>query len=272
MRIQLVPLLEVKYLRCQEDCYGCTARKVVVPDQDQCGSHDAAARRGYLRYLDLLLPDLPSLVLYRRIKRHSSLTSSPLICARDKDHVEIHSVTSLCDLLFEAQAFSLFGLSGKLSKARKRRMKRLLQSKNFVCEIRQARKRFVMINLNKAMQNGRILVTKLIDIFQIGQSMILRQRTFPISHRAGAVKKQIPNLERQAICQLGAVLSSGKSRDAISVSSLRPPTSLNSPSSYLSYAEVASKGLENDNSSKTPAAPAVRFAGKSFRADSSPRA
>jgi hypothetical protein len=67
-----------------------------------------------------------------------------------EDNLDIYSVTSLCGLPFEAQAFSLSGLSVKLLQARKRRMKRLLQSKNFVCEINQAGKRFLIIDVERS--------------------------------------------------------------------------------------------------------------------------
>ena len=74
-----------------------------------------------------------------------------LQCLRcQEDHLDIYSVTSLCGLSFEAQAFSLSGLSAKLLQARKRRMKRLLQSKNFVCEIEQAGKRFLIIDVERS--------------------------------------------------------------------------------------------------------------------------
>lgn len=65
------------------------------------------------------------------------------------DYLDIYSVTSLHGLSFEAQAFSLSELSEKLLQARKRRIKRLLRSKNFVCEIRQAGKRFLIIDLKR---------------------------------------------------------------------------------------------------------------------------
>jgi hypothetical protein len=74
-----------------------------------------------------------------------------LQCLRcQDDYLDIYSVTSLCGLSFEAQAFSLSGLSEKLLQARKRRIKRLLQSKNFVCEIQQAGKRFLIIDLERS--------------------------------------------------------------------------------------------------------------------------
>lgn len=74
-----------------------------------------------------------------------------LQCLRHQDdYLDIYSVTSLYGLSFEAQAFSLSGPSEKLLQARKRRIKRLLQSKNFVCEIQQAGKRFLIIDLERS--------------------------------------------------------------------------------------------------------------------------
>jgi hypothetical protein len=67
-----------------------------------------------------------------------------------EDHIDIYSVKSLGGLYFEAQAFSLSSLPVKLLHARKRRMKRINQSQNFVCEIEQAGKKFLVLDVKRS--------------------------------------------------------------------------------------------------------------------------
>jgi hypothetical protein len=66
------------------------------------------------------------------------------------DYLDIYSVTDPDGFSFEAQAFSLSGLTAKLLHTRKRRIKRLVQSQNFVCEIEQAGKRFLIIDVKRS--------------------------------------------------------------------------------------------------------------------------
>jgi hypothetical protein len=74
-----------------------------------------------------------------------------LQCLRcQEEHLDIYSVTSFCGQSFEAQAFSLSDLPEKQLQARKRRMKRVYQSKNFICEITQAGKRFLIIDIERS--------------------------------------------------------------------------------------------------------------------------
>jgi hypothetical protein len=61
-----------------------------------------------------------------------------------EDNVEAYALTDLDGHHFEAQAFPMKicdDPSAKLFPARKRKIKRLFRSKNFVCEIEQAGKR-----------------------------------------------------------------------------------------------------------------------------------
>jgi hypothetical protein len=74
-----------------------------------------------------------------------------------EDHLDIYSVESLGGLWFEAQAFSLSSLPEKLLEARKRRMKRIHQSRNFICEIEQAGKRFLILNVDRSKAEWRNL-------------------------------------------------------------------------------------------------------------------
>lgn len=75
-----------------------------------------------------------------------------LQCLRtQQDYLDIYTVTSLCGRSFEAQSFSLSdSIPEKLLQARKRRMKRLLQSRSFVCEIQQAGKRFLVSDVERS--------------------------------------------------------------------------------------------------------------------------
>ena len=77
-----------------------------------------------------------------------------------EDHLDIYSVESLSGLWFEAQAFSLCSLPSKLLQARKRRMKRIHQSRNFVCEIEQAGKRFLILDVERSEAEWRNLTHK----------------------------------------------------------------------------------------------------------------
>ena len=77
-----------------------------------------------------------------------------------EDHLDIYSVISFSGLSFEAQAFSLSGISAKLLQARKRRMKRLHQSRNFVCEIEQAGKKFLITNVERSEAKWKNLSNK----------------------------------------------------------------------------------------------------------------
>jgi hypothetical protein len=62
-----------------------------------------------------------------------------------EDHLDVYTVTNRDGQLFEAQAFSFSGgISENLLHARKRRMKRVLQSQNLIDEIEQAGKRFLI--------------------------------------------------------------------------------------------------------------------------------
>lgn len=66
----------------------------------------------------------------------------------EKDHLDIYAVTDFDEESFEAQAFTMRDLSEKMLESRKRRMKRLCRSENFVCEIRQAEKWFLVSRRN----------------------------------------------------------------------------------------------------------------------------
>jgi hypothetical protein len=79
--------------------------------------------------------------------------------------LDIYTVTSLYERQsFEAQAFSLpDSIAEKLLRARTRRMKRLFQSPNFVCEIRQAGKRFLISDVERSDAERRNLYCQPID-------------------------------------------------------------------------------------------------------------
>jgi hypothetical protein len=79
--------------------------------------------------------------------------------------LDIYTVTSLYERQsFEAQAFSLpDSIAEKLLRARTRRMKRLFQSRNFVCEIRQAGKRFLISDVERSDAERRNLYCQPID-------------------------------------------------------------------------------------------------------------
>jgi hypothetical protein len=164
------------------------------------------------------------------------------------DYLDIYSVTNPDGLSFEAQAYSLSGLSTKLLQARKRRMKRLHQSKNFVCEIEQAGKRFLIIDLKRSDAELKNLSRKVDPHVQVWMSQkefpdlaASRRRNFS-SDSVSEARSKFTNLEQYNI---------KKSQDTDAALSSRPPSSLNSMSSRSSYAEVVSKGLENETSSKT---------------------
>jgi hypothetical protein len=164
------------------------------------------------------------------------------------DYLDIYSITDPDGLSSEAQAYSLSGLSTKLLQARKRRIKRLHQSKNFVCEIEQARKRFLIIDLKRSDAELKNLSRKVDSHVQVWMSQnefpdlaASRCRIFSSDSVSELVRKFV-NLEQH---------NTKKSQDSDSSLSFRPPRSLNSLSSRSSYAEVASKGPENDTSSKT---------------------
>jgi hypothetical protein len=164
------------------------------------------------------------------------------------DYLDIYSITDPDGLSFEAQAYSLSGLSTKLLQARKRRIKRLHQSKNFVCEIEQAGKRFLIIDLKRSDAELKNLSRKVDSHVQVWMS----QNEFPdlaasrchifSSNSVSEMVGKFVNLEQYNIKKL---------QDTDSALSSRPPSSLNSLSSRSSYAEVASKGLENETNSKT---------------------
>jgi hypothetical protein len=167
------------------------------------------------------------------------------------DYLDIYSVTNPDGVSFEAQAYSLSGLSTKLLQARKRRMKRLHQSKNFVCEIEQAGKRFLIIDLKRSDAELKNLSRKVDPQVQVWTS----KKEFPdlaaggcrnfSSDSVSEVVSKFVNLEQYNIKKL---------QDTDLALSSRPPSrhSLNLLYSRSSYAEVASKGIENETSSKTP--------------------
>ncbi|KAH6714021.1 hypothetical protein BKA61DRAFT_656563 [Leptodontidium sp. MPI-SDFR-AT-0119] len=68
-----------------------------------------------------------------------------------EESLDVYSITNLFGRSYEAQAFSLSesGVSANLLQARKRRMKRLFRSKNFVDEIQQAGKRFLITDIDR---------------------------------------------------------------------------------------------------------------------------
>jgi hypothetical protein len=102
-------------------------------------------------------PDIP----YENFKGSILGGRYQLQCLRCReDNLDIYSVTSLCGLSFEAQAFSLSDLPEKQLQARKRRMKRLHQSKNFICEITQAGKRFLIIDIERSDAEWKNLVVQ----------------------------------------------------------------------------------------------------------------
>jgi hypothetical protein len=78
-----------------------------------------------------------------------------------EDHLDIYSVKSLTGLSLEAQAFSLSDLPAKLLQARKRRMKRIHQSDNFICNINQAGKRFLIIDVERSEAEWKNLTQKI---------------------------------------------------------------------------------------------------------------
>jgi hypothetical protein len=68
-----------------------------------------------------------------------------------ENHLDTYAVTNRCGQSFEAQAFSLSdSIPEKLLQARKRRMKRILLSRSFVCEIQQAGKRFLVSEVQRS--------------------------------------------------------------------------------------------------------------------------
>jgi len=137
----------------------------------------------------------------------------------------------------------------KVVQERKRRIKRLQKSKNFICEIQQAGKRFLVSDIKRTDAEWNNLVSEL---------------NWPVTDRDSCIE-DFPDLSvnssrRESVSSDSSILmvrslSSETIADILqganSLYSSRPPTSLNSQSGCSSYAEVASMGLEHDKSSKT---------------------
>ncbi|KAN0098936.1 hypothetical protein V8E51_014599 [Hyaloscypha variabilis] len=159
-----------------------------------------------------------------------------------EDHLDTYAVTNRCGQSFEAQAFSLSdSLPEKLLQARKRRMKRILLSRSFVCEIQQAGKRFLVSDVRRSDAEWK-------NLCQRSERQVYgltRSKDF-------LTEEAFPGLAPSS-CRKGSVSSDSASQvDGNSVCSSRPASSLTSRSSYSSYAQVAAKGLEYDRCSKTP--------------------
>jgi hypothetical protein len=95
--------------------------------------------------------------------------------------LDIYTVSSLYGRQsFEAQAFSLpDSIAEKLLRARTRRMKRLFQSPNFVCEIRQAGKRFLISDVERSDAERRNLYCQPIDTQVPPPTSRSREEEFP---------------------------------------------------------------------------------------------
>ncbi|KIN08811.1 hypothetical protein OIDMADRAFT_48652 [Oidiodendron maius Zn] len=162
-----------------------------------------------------------------------------------EDHLDIYSVESLSGLWFEAQAFSLCSLPSKLLQARKRRMKRIHQSRNFVCEIEQAGKRFLILDVERSEAEWRNLTHKTEG--HISDSM---------SHESCFVDfPDLAGVRRRS--ESFSTVSSDK--DTNTPFSFSPPRSLYSLSRCSSYADVVSKGLYTAQQKNWPSLQLGRF-------------
>ncbi|KAK7757388.1 hypothetical protein SLS62_000400 [Diatrype stigma] len=156
------------------------------------------------------------------------------------EHLDIYAVTCLCGHAFEAQAFSMsFPCGSKLLESRRRRMKRIYHSQNFVKAFEQAGKRFLVSGVRRTEAEWQNVCLQIIRQNAAAESNGGGRGDDPNRHHA------IANCERNSRCgreHSPTLLLETPQAPKPASSSLSSESNPNP----LSYARMVARGLESE--------------------------